>query len=304
VAAYSGLSSFIKALLELSTSKLTKGFTHQYRWTTAVTMTGGILFSTRFVALYHHFCPIFVEAFQVILLGDGTVGKTSICHRFTNDTFQREYKQTIGLDFFLKRFELEGDVQVALQVWDIGGQSIGSKMLANYIYGSHAIIFAYDCTNFQSFTNVEDWCKLVDQVFVGKSAPSMVLMANKVDMGHLRAVSVQKHTQFVNERNMTSYFVSAKTGDNISPAFFTIASNLAGVPVKKTHLEANQAWSYRLFFLFFAVSERFCHLYRYQWQLILFFFLQRVLTAEVVSEPRKSTQPVSVEKKASRCSLQ
>ena len=177
---------------------------------------------------------------QVILLGDGTVGKTSICHRFTNDTFQREYKQTIGLDFFLKRFELEGDVQVALQVWDIGGQSIGSKMLGNYIYGSHAIVFAYDCTNFQSFTNIEDWYKLVAQVFAGKSSPAMVLMANKVDMGHLRAVTMQKHTQFATERNMTSYFVSAKSGDNISPAFFTIASNLAGVPVKKTHLEANQ----------------------------------------------------------------
>jgi Ras-related protein Rab-28 len=77
-------------------------------------------------------------------------------------------------------------------------------------------------------------------VFVGKSSPAMVLMANKVDMGHLRAVTMQKHTQFATERNMTSYFVSAKTGDNISPAFFTIASNLAGVPVKKTHLEANQ----------------------------------------------------------------
>ena len=143
--------------------------------------------SQRTCFAFHTFCVML----QVILLGDGTVGKTSICHRFTNDTFQREYKQTIGLDFFLKRFELEGDVQVALQVWDIGGQSIGSKMLGNYIYGSHAIIFAYDCTNFQSFTNVEDWHKLVSQVFAGKSAPAMVLMANKVDMGHLRAVSIQ-----------------------------------------------------------------------------------------------------------------
>lgn len=82
--------------------------------------------------------------------------------------------------------------------------------------------------------------KLVSQVFAGKSSPAMVLMCNKVDMGHLRAVTMQKHTQFAAERNMTSYFVSAKSGDNISPAFFTIASNLAGVPVKKTHLEANQ----------------------------------------------------------------
>lgn len=31
----------------------------------------------------------------------------------------------------------EGDVQVALQIWDIGGQSIGSKMMSKYIFGAH-----------------------------------------------------------------------------------------------------------------------------------------------------------------------
>ncbi len=30
-----------------------------------------------------------------------------------------------------------GDVNVTLQVWDIGGQAIGGKMLDNYIYGAH-----------------------------------------------------------------------------------------------------------------------------------------------------------------------
>ena len=30
-----------------------------------------------------------------------------------------------------------GDVHVALQVWDIGGQSIGGRMLDNYIFGAH-----------------------------------------------------------------------------------------------------------------------------------------------------------------------
>jgi GTPase SAR1 family protein len=44
--------------------------------------------------------------------------------------------QTIGLDFMLKRLDLPGNVHVALQIWDIGGQSCGSKMLGNYIYGA------------------------------------------------------------------------------------------------------------------------------------------------------------------------
>ncbi len=57
--------------------------------------------------------------------------------------------QTIGLDFMLKRLTLPGNVQVALQIWDIGGQSIGSKMLGNYIFGSQAILVCYDVTNFQ-----------------------------------------------------------------------------------------------------------------------------------------------------------
>ena len=137
--------------------------------------------------------------YKIILLGDGTVGKTSIAMRFTNDTFGQAYKQvptacpvlaqqppargracarggarlrtclgacnqcvvpntrarrlpadadmtlpgaipargqTIGLDFMFKRLDLPGNVHVALQIWDIGGQSIGSKMLGNYIFGA------------------------------------------------------------------------------------------------------------------------------------------------------------------------
>ena len=41
--------------------------------------------------------------FKVILLGDGAVGKTSIAMRFCNNHFAQQYKQTIGLDFFMKR---------------------------------------------------------------------------------------------------------------------------------------------------------------------------------------------------------
>jgi hypothetical protein len=41
-------------------------------------------------------------------MGDGSVGKTSLVMRFTKDDFSATYKQTIGLDFFIKRLELPG----------------------------------------------------------------------------------------------------------------------------------------------------------------------------------------------------
>ena len=67
------------------------------------------------------------------------MGKTSIITRFCEDQFARSYKQTIGLDFFVKRIELPGNIQVTMQVWDIGGQSIFSKMITTYIYEANAV---------------------------------------------------------------------------------------------------------------------------------------------------------------------
>ena len=56
--------------------------------------------------LFSQFCFFFLEKmpdsdsdeeellqYKIILLGDGTVGKTSIATRFTNDTFGQSYKQ-------------------------------------------------------------------------------------------------------------------------------------------------------------------------------------------------------------------
>ena len=38
---------------------------------------------------------------------------------------------------------LLGNTNVALQVWDIGGQTLGGKMLDKYIYGAHVCIIIY-----------------------------------------------------------------------------------------------------------------------------------------------------------------
>ena len=52
--------------------------------------------------------------FKVVVLGNGTVGKTSLIMRCCEDHFAKSYKQTIGVDFFVKRCSLIGDVNVAL----------------------------------------------------------------------------------------------------------------------------------------------------------------------------------------------
>lgn len=38
-------------------------------------------------------------------------------------------------------FIFSGNVHVALQVWDIGGQTLGGKMLETYVFGSTVSIY-------------------------------------------------------------------------------------------------------------------------------------------------------------------
>ncbi|XP_053258323.1 ras-related protein Rab-28 isoform X7 [Podarcis raffonei] len=54
-------------------------------------------------------CP--ERQLKFVVLGDGTSGKTSLATRFAQEAFGKQYKQTIGLDFFLKRITLPVDLE-------------------------------------------------------------------------------------------------------------------------------------------------------------------------------------------------
>ncbi|KAJ8317622.1 hypothetical protein KUTeg_005526 [Tegillarca granosa] len=178
---------------------------------------------------------------KIVIMGDGSSGKTSVATRYSQEQFGKQYKQTIGLDFFLKRIILPGGVHVALQVWDIGGQTLGGKMLDNYIYGSNGILLVYDITNHASFENVEDWYNAVKKVF-GRDTrmPHMALVGNKIDLEHMRTVKVEKHQKYAQERGMSSHFVSAKTGDSVSLCFQRIAAEILGIKLTKPEVEQHQ----------------------------------------------------------------
>ncbi|RLN21263.1 hypothetical protein BBJ28_00002848, partial [Nothophytophthora sp. Chile5] len=178
---------------------------------------------------------------QVIILGDGAVGKTSIAMRHTEDNFSATYKQTIGLDFFLKRMALPGDTQVTLQIWDIGGQSIGGKMLKNYIFGAQGVLLVYDITNYESFQNLEDWYRLVRRTFDDDRMPYVALVGNK-STSRSPASGRKKDSdltvcQFTEENDLKSFFVSAKSGDQVNTSFRQVAADLAGIALTKTDLE-------------------------------------------------------------------
>lgn len=56
------------------------------------------------------------------MLGDSTVGKSSLLKRYTEDLFLESINQTVGVDFYVHFLEVEPGVRVKLQFWDTAGQ--------------------------------------------------------------------------------------------------------------------------------------------------------------------------------------
>jgi len=58
---------------------------------------------------------------KILLIGDSSVGKTSIMMRFVNDKFTSSFITTIGIDYITKIINSSG-YKVKLQIWDTVGQ--------------------------------------------------------------------------------------------------------------------------------------------------------------------------------------
>ena len=60
--------------------------------------------------------------FKVLLLGDSGTGKSSLILRYTDDTFNSSLVSSIGVDFKLKKKEIDGKIikiQIVRYNWNI-----------------------------------------------------------------------------------------------------------------------------------------------------------------------------------------
>lgn len=189
---------------------------------------------------------VITKQYKVVIIGDGAVGKTSICNSFIEGDFSKSYRQTIGVDFYVKRMEIPNPTKpeqktfVAMQIWDIGGQSSTSKMLTKYIHGADAIVLVYDITNLASFENISDWLAVVKRQYEVDEVtmPFLALVGNKKDLAHLREVKVDNHLNFCEQNRAIGSLVSARTGDGIQKVFYLVAATLLGIKLERNQVEA------------------------------------------------------------------
>lgn len=174
---------------------------------------------------------------KVVMVGNSSVGKSSIVRRFCFNTFKDKYKPTAGVDFFSKKFAISNSQSVVLlQIWDVGGKQLEGKMLDHYLEKCNAICCVYDVTSLSSLENVQTWKECICRVFQDKPLPYMMLVGNKSDILQ-KEVSADVHEETAKVYGMDSALVSAASGEKVASMFTKITAELSGVELTNTALE-------------------------------------------------------------------
>ena len=99
---------------------------------------------------------------KVVTAGEGGVGKTTLLYRYIEGRFLADTRMTIGVEFFLKELNIEGN-KILLQVWDFGGQEHFRPLLKNYAKGARGALILFDLTRPSSLEQIGQWVDICRQ---------------------------------------------------------------------------------------------------------------------------------------------
>ena len=151
---------------------------------------------------------------QFIIIGDATVGKTSILSRFSDGTFSTNYLATVGLENITKD-EVIDDKTIRIKIWDTAGQERYKSLAKSFYRNAEGVILVYDVTNLETYENLKFWLESIkNNMESDMSEIPIIIIGNKIDCDE-REVKREEAEKFWKDQGYPYFETSAKTGENI-----------------------------------------------------------------------------------------
>lgn len=167
--------------------------------------------------------------FKIVLIGDSGVGKSNLLHRFTRNEFNLESKTTIGVEFSQKNVEIEGK-NIRAQIWDTAGQERYRAITSAYYRGALGALLVYDVCKAETFESLSKWLKeLKDHTDL---QITIMLVGNKSDLKHLRAVKTEDAAAFAQKNKLAFIETSALENNNVTQAFENTLKQIHHITIK------------------------------------------------------------------------
>ena len=153
--------------------------------------------------------------FKILVLGDSSVGKTTLLLKYVDGYFPTLYVATIGVEFKTKKINVDG-IDITLQIWDTAGQERFRSVTKSFLKGADGIIYVYDVTNKESFDNLKTWINTAEESITDFKK---IIIGNKIDIEDKKKVSTEMLEKFCEKQNLKGLETSAKNGTNVNEMF-------------------------------------------------------------------------------------
>ena len=165
--------------------------------------------------------------YKILILGDATVGKTSLLIRYIDNTFDPDSLSTLGIDVRYK-FVSMNNKKIRMDIWDTAGQDRFKNIAKNYFRGAHAVIFVFDVNKKKTTENLKFW---MDNANENASEETVkILVGNKIDIEGAREVDLEYMKALGEKYKLKVFETSAKTGSGVPEIFTYLVENLLKNP--------------------------------------------------------------------------
>jgi small GTP-binding protein len=164
------------------------------------------------------------QPFKVILVGNATVGKTSLIRNLCKEALSIEHQQTVGLATRTVAIDVDKE-RVKLNLWDTAGSEDFRALVPLYAREAHVAIVVASAVDPISIQSIDEWANYAKE---GSPNTSIILAINKQDLPpnndvlNVELLKLESKYEHV-------LLVSAKTGQHVEDLFHT-AARLAQVP--------------------------------------------------------------------------
>ncbi len=151
-----------------------------------------------------------MRAKKIVLLGAQAVGKTSIARRLKFNSFEHDYKSTIGVQLHELKLDFEGQKQ-AVVLWDTDG-NFGDKVFESvYVKGASGALVVADSSRPHTIAHMLHMIDCFEQAMPGRPCFGVL---NKTDRKMPDAETLDEVHQHTNQIHLCS----ALTGQGLLQA--------------------------------------------------------------------------------------
>lgn len=162
---------------------------------------------------------------KVCLVGEQSVGKTSLIHRFVHGVFDESYIRTLGAVVTKKSLDLESvggrPTHMDMSILDIMGKRTFLELFQDaYFHGAGGILAVADLTRRSTLDSLDAWIRGVESV---SGMLPVFLVVNKADLADRAEYGTSEIEAAAKVFGAEYLATSAKTGANVEEAFRRLA---------------------------------------------------------------------------------